>query len=101
MGGRREIMINEKLALYIYPIPQGTAYGYEELSSPTKVRELFDYCQILEGVISKKGWEFLINTYGYETLYSMDKESEWHDCSSLEEYISWIEYEMESSPKTL
>lgn len=91
----------DKLALYIYPIPDGTEYGSKELSNPQKVIELFDYCQILEAVISKQGWEYLIDYYGYENLFRINQESGWFDCSSIEELISYIKSEKEISPGTL
>ena len=48
------------LAFYIYPIPQGTSFSANDLSTPDNVEKLFDYMQILLAVISKEGWEFLI-----------------------------------------
>ena len=63
--------------------------------------ELFDYCQILEGYITKSGWKFLIEYYGYERLLEIDKRSGWlserTECN-LGEYIKWIQYEIESYP---
>lgn len=41
-------------------------YTRADLKDPDKVGELFDYCQILEAYITKSGWDFLINHYGYD-----------------------------------
>ncbi len=48
------------LACYIYPIPKGTEYTETDLRNPNKVVELFGYCGILEGSITKAGWRFLV-----------------------------------------
>ncbi|MBE6850771.1 MAG: hypothetical protein E7504_03385 [Ruminococcus sp.] len=64
---------------------------------PEIVEELFDYCQILEAYITKKGWAFLIEYYGYEKLYEIDKKSGWLDNETLEEYISSVQYEIDIS----
>ena len=87
------------LACYIYPIPKGTEYSQEDLKNEDKVIEVFSYCGILEGMITKEGWKFLIDFYGYEKLYEMDKKAIWCDCESIEEYISWITYQIETSPE--
>lgn len=81
------------LALYIYPLPKGTEYTVNDLINRDKVIELFDYCQILEAIIYKDGWEFLIQHYGYGELYKINKESDWLDCNSLEEFIQAVDYE--------
>ncbi len=60
------------LACYIYPMPKGTEYTEIDLQNPTNVVELFGYCGILEGMITKVGWRFLIETYGYERLYEIE-----------------------------
>lgn len=79
------------LAYYIYPLPKGTEYTKEDLKNENKVEELFDYCQILEGVITKEGWNYLIEEYGYEKLFYINNKSGWFDCDTLEEYICMIE----------
>ena len=64
------------LAYYHYPFVQNQdyrEYTRDELIKPEIVEELFDYCQILEAYITKKGWAFLIEYYGYEKLYEIDK----------------------------
>lgn len=87
------------LAYYIYPIPKGREYTETDLQNPANVVELFGYCVILEGMITKAGWRFLIETYGYERLYEMDKEALWNDSDTIEEYIEWVMYEIEISPE--
>ena len=64
------------LAYYHYPFVQNQNYREyikDDLMKLEVVEELFDYCQILEAYITKKGWEFLIDYYGYEKLYEIDK----------------------------
>ncbi len=66
------------LAYYYYPFFDNhnfTEYTKNDLTNPSKVEELFDYCQILEAYITKSGWEFLINYYGYEKLYEINKKA--------------------------
>lgn len=89
----------EVLGFYIYPIPAGTEYTDVDLINSEKVIELFDYCQILEAVIYKEGWDFLIKKYGYNGLFDLDKKSGWFDCDSIEEFIQEIEYQRDISPK--
>lgn len=89
----------DMLACYIYPIPKGREYTETDLRNPTNVVELFGYCGILEGLITKEGWRFLVEAYGYERLYKMDKEALWNDSETIEEYIDWVMHEMEISPE--
>lgn len=70
-------------------------YTAEDLLAPKIVEELFDYCQILEGYITKSGWDYLISNHGYEKLFQIDKKSGWIDSDNLEEYISELEYKKE------
>ena len=42
------------LGWYQFPEPEGRGYREEDLRDPALVEELFDYCQILYAVISKK-----------------------------------------------
>ena len=63
---------------------------------PDKVEELFDYCQILEAYITKSGWDFLIDHYGYDGLYDIDKKSKWFDAENLEEFKLYINGAIES-----
>lgn len=88
------------LAFYHYPFVLNQAieeYTKEDLMNPDKVEELFDYCQILEAYITESGWEFLIEHYGYKKLYEINNKSGWLDAENLDDYISWIEYEIECS----
>ena len=85
--------MEELLAFYIYPLPKGTEYTKEQLNDENKVEELFDYAQILEACITKKGWEYLINVYGYETLFKIDIKSGWHDAEDIKDFISYVEME--------
>ena len=88
------------LAYYHYPFVQNQdyrEYTKEDLMNLEILEELFDYCQILEAYISKKGWAFLIDYYGYEKLYEIDKKSGWFDDETLEEYIASVQYEIDIS----
>ena len=91
------------LAYYFYPSASNQdvkEYSKEDLMNPKKVEELFDYCQILEAYITKTGWQFLIEHYGYEKLFEIDKRSGWlseRTEDTLEEYIEWVKYEIEKS----
>lgn len=89
------------LAFYIYPLPGGTGYGMDDLLKRAEVIELFDYCQILEAVISKQGWDFLISHYGYGELFRINEESDWFDCRSEEEFILCVKSERHASPDRL
>ena len=80
------------LGLYIYPPPKGTEYTAADLEQPDKVIELFGYCGILEGLITKEGWDFLIQLYGYE------KPGMWFDAETIEEYMENVQYERAISP---
>lgn len=88
------------LAFYFYPfVPNQDIKEYtkEDLMNPNKVEELFDYCQILEAYITKSGWKFLIQHYGYKKLYEINNKSGWLDADNLDDFISWVEYEIECS----
>ena len=77
-------------------------YTKQDLMNPQKLEELFDYCQILEGYITRRGWEFLIKHYGYNGLFEIDKKSGWlckRTDGSIEEYIECVEYEIKSMPE--
>lgn len=91
----------DALAFYVYPLPQGTSFTANDLSLPVNVETLFDYRQIWLAVISKEGWEFLIQQYGYERLFEINIKSGWIDCEELDEFIEALEYEVEISPDTL
>ena len=76
-----------------------TEYNESDLTNPEIVEQLFDYCQILEGYITKSGWEFLISHYGYKTLFEINNRSGWIDAETLEEYIKALDYEIELGSK--
>ncbi len=90
------------LAYYHYPfVPNRDIREYteEDLRNPDRVEELFDYCQIFEAYITKSGWEFLIQHYGYEKLHEIDKRSGWlsercDNSNDVDEYIEWVKHEM-------
>lgn len=81
---------SESLAWYQWPEPDGTHYYEADLSDPGKVKELFDYCQILLASISKEGWRFLIKTYGLSGLLAINIESGWFDETDDREAIMEI-----------
>lgn len=82
---------NNTLAFRIYPETFGTEYSKLDLTDVEKVRELFDYCQILEATIFKEGWEFLIKYHGYEILYNIEKQSGWFDSENIDDFKLNIE----------
>ena len=87
------------LAFYHYPFFENQKcmeYTRDDLMNPDKVGELFDYCQILEAYITKSGWDFLINHYGYDGLYDIDKKSGWFDAENLEEFKLYVDGLIES-----
>ena len=92
-------MLQKMLAFYHYPFTCNQnfrEYTEEDLIQPSKVEELFDYCQILEAYIAKSGLQFLIAHYGYEGLYDIAKKSGWPDTESMKEFITHVEMLMES-----
>ena len=54
-------------------------YSADELRDPKQVEELFDYCQILQGVISAAGWRHLLEVHGLDALLAIDRRSGWLD----------------------
>ena len=82
-----------KVAFRIYPLPDGKVYTEEDIKNLEDVVELFDYCQIYEAMISKEGWDYLIDTFGMEMLYEADKKSGCFSADSLEEFKSCIALE--------
>ena len=83
------------LAYYHYPFVSNNEfkeYTEEDLMNPEIVERLFDYCQILEAYITKSGWLFLINHYGYEKLFEIDKRSRWFDEDTIERFIERVQY---------
>ncbi len=79
-------MKSEYLAYIIYPEPHGMEYFESDLRNSKQVIQLFDYCQILEAVINKEGWVYLIDKFGFEKLFEFNNISGWKDCESLSEY---------------
>lgn len=82
-----------EIAYRIYPLPNGTIYFEEDIKTLDDVIGIFDYCQIMEAMISKKGWDYLIKKFGVEGLFQANKKSEWLDSNSMEDFICDIEYE--------
>jgi hypothetical protein len=85
------------LAYYFYPFVPGQnvrEYTKEQLMDAKTVENLFNYCQILEACITKQGWAFLIDQYGYEKLYEIDNISGWINADTLEEFQDWVDYYM-------
>ena len=82
---------NVKLAYRKYPEPDGTLFYKRDLKKENQVEMLFDYCQILEAIIFKEGWDFLIKKYGYEKLYQINIECGWLDSEDINEYKTDIE----------
>ena len=83
-----------ELAYRIYPEPDGTTYYKSDLMEEKNVEILFDYCQILEAIIYKVGWEFLIDFHGYEKLFDINKRSGWFDAEEVDEFIQYVEMDM-------
>ncbi len=82
-----------KVAYRIYPKPNGTIYTENDIKDIEDVVELFDYCQILEAIIYKQGWGYLIERFGMEELYKADKKSGWHESENLDDFVRNIEHE--------
>ncbi len=87
------------LAYRIYPEPCGTEYQHSNLMDRADVECLFDYCQILEAMISRAGWIELIAYHGYQVLYEINEKSGWFDCDNLEEFIFEVESHVDSLPE--
>jgi len=82
--------ISESLAWYQWPEPTGTHYFEADLCDAKKVKELFDYCQILLATITKEGWRYLIKTYGFSGLLAINTESGWFNETDDQEAIAEI-----------
>ena len=85
---------NFELAYRIYPLPKGTTYFKSDLMDEKSVEILFDYCQIMEAIIFKVGWEFLIEFYGYEKLYEINERSGWFWAENMDEFLEYVEMNM-------
>ena len=90
-----------KIAYRIYPLPNGTVYTEDDIKTVDDIAELFDYCQILEAVITKNGWNYLIEKFGMDKLFLADKKSCWFDCDTMDEFKNAIEYEKNIARETL
>ena len=86
-----------KIAYRMYPLPKGTVYSEDDIQTIEDVIKLFDYCQIFAALISKEGWEYLIDKFGIEGLYEADKKSGWFDCDSIEEFAENVELERQNA----
>ena len=81
-------------------------YTENDLEDPETIKEICNmYCAYLIH-ITKTGWKFLIEHYGHEGLYEIDKSCDhgfyfWHEDSdnSFEAYKKWINDMIESYPK--
>ena len=84
-----------EVAYRIYPLPDGRVYTEADFKTLEDVVGLFDYCQIMEAMISKKGWDFLISRFGMKGLYEADKKSGWlyWDGDSFEKFAGDVMYE--------
>ncbi len=89
------------LAFRIYPESKGTKYVAKDLNTEQDVEQLFDYCQILEASISKVGWEYLINHFGYEVLFKINNKSGWIDCVDIDEYKSEISVKINDAAENI
>ena len=83
---------NRRLLAYrIYPLPNGTEYFEDAIKNERDVEDLFDYAQILELIIYKDGWDYLITTFGFDKLYEINQRSGWFDCISIDEFKLKVE----------
>lgn len=82
-----------EIAYRIYPLPDGTIYSDETVTTLNDVIVLFDYCQIAEAMISKRGWDYLVEKFSLTELYKANEISGWFDCESMEEFVDALEYE--------
>ena len=81
---------SEILARLIYPKPKGTPLFADGLNTEEAVVQLFDACQIFQGLIYAKGWEFLNQRYGLEKLYQINKKSGWFPSDNKEEWLKSV-----------
>ena len=79
------------LARLIYPKPKGTLLFADDLNTEDVVVQLFDACQIFQGVIYAKGWEFLNQRYGLEKLHQIDQKSGWFSTESKQEWLKSVQ----------
>ncbi len=83
-------------------------YTKEELMNPEEVRDVLRWNYVEWLYITKSGWEFLIEHYGYDGLYEIDKSNKygfysWSSAAgkdnSLSAYIEWIKESIERYPE--
>lgn len=83
-------------------------YTKEELMNPEEVRDVLRWNYVEWLYITKSGWEFLIEHYGYDGLYEIDKSNKygfysWSSAAgkdnSLAAYIEWIRESIERYPE--
>lgn len=83
-------------------------YTKEELMNPEEVRDVLRWNYMERLYITKSGWEFLIEYYGYDGLYEIDKSIEYGfygrssaagKDNSLSAYIEWIKESVERYPE--
>jgi len=86
--------VNGSLAYRIYPLPKGISYYEKDLKDVKVVECLFDYAQMLEVIIVRNGWVFLIDFHGYEILFRINQKSGWFDCETVEEFKLYVEEAM-------
>ena len=58
-----------EVAYRIYPLPKGMVYSEDDIQTIEDVIKLFDYCQILEAIILKDGWEYLIDRFYFSCTF--------------------------------
>jgi hypothetical protein len=90
-------MNSELLAFRKYPQGEGTSYFASDLDTQEKIIKLFDYCQILEAIVTKEGWLFLLSKFGKEKLYEYNNLSGWMDCESINEFEQEIIEQIKSA----
>lgn len=93
--------MKDVLVYRIYPMPTGTDFFKNDLSTSVQVEALFDYCQIFEAMIFKAGWEHLIDVFGYDKLFEINQKSGWHDCQDINEFIGIVRLEMDADNNPL
>lgn len=84
--------MEEVLATYVYPLPNGTDYFEKDLKSEKGILILFDYCQILKAIIYDVGWEFIFHNYSLTEVIEIDRESGWFDEEDIGETIKSLFY---------
>ena len=67
------------LAAFGAPGASMNRYSAADLADRMRVEELFDYCQILQGIISARGWRYLLQIHGLAGLLDIDRRSGWLD----------------------